>query len=329
MIVGLGGGIGAARLWTGLAAFAPVSSLIFIVNTADDMTHRGLRICPDIDTTIYALAGVRDEARGWGLANESWRAAERLRQFDPDVWFNLGDLDLATHLYRSGLRAEGVPLSVITARLARAHGLEQTILPMSDGDVETWVTTASGAMMHYQDYLVRRRCAEPLAGVDLRGSRNAAPGVIAAIAEAEFIILAPSNPMASLWPILSMAGVRQALAASKAPKIAVTPTVSDAPIIDAGETNRAKSRAALLALQGLPHRAASIAGLYRGLIDAFVIDVRDSGERGEVEALGLQALTANTLIAERDRSVALARQLLAWRDSAEHRARAPATARCA
>ena len=293
------------------------------------MTHRGLRICPDIDTTIYALAGVRDEARGWGLANESWRAAERLRQFDPESWFNLGDLDLATHLYRSGLRDEGAPLSAITERLARAHGLEQAILPMSDGDVETWVTTASGETIHYQDYLVRRHCAEPLAGVELRGARDPAPGVIASIAEADFIILAPSNPVASLHPILAMAGVREALAASKAPKIAVTPTVNGAPIVDMGEANRARSRAALLALQGLPHRAAAIAGLYRGLVDAFVVDARDGGEAREVEALGLQALLADTLIAGRDHSVALARRLLAWRDSAEQIARAPVTARCA
>lgn len=314
MIVGLGGGIGATRLWVGLAECLPPQELTLIVNTADDMTYRGLRICPDIDTTLYGLAGLRDEVRGWGMTDESWRVNQRLAELDGDGWFNLGDRDLATHLLRSGLRCEGCSPTQITVRLAKTLGLEQTILPMSDADVETWVRTAENKEMHFQEYLVRHRCEVPIVALRLRGieSARAAPGVLEAIAAARLIVLGPSNPIASLRPILSVPGVQEAIARSRAYKLAVTPTVQRVPIVDAGEFNRAQCRARLLALEGLAHSSVAVAGLYRGLIDAFVLDAEDREDGPAIAALGLRVLVADTLIPQRHAGVALAHELLRW-----------------
>jgi LPPG:FO 2-phospho-L-lactate transferase len=236
-----------------------------------------------------------------------------LRQLGGDPWFNLGDQDLATHLFRTGLRTEGVSLSEITARLARALGVAQRVLPMCDTDVETWVTTQSGEEMHYQEYLVRDRCRLPLAAARLRGAEFAtpAPGVVEAIRQARLIVLAPSNPVASLRPILALPGVRKAIAESDAIRIAVTPTVLGVPITDAGERNRASSRERLLALDGIAHRPSAIAHLYRGLIDLFVLDTADREEKQTIEDTGVAVLVADTLITRQEQGVALASHLLA------------------
>ncbi len=276
MIVGLGGGIGAARLWRALLTRVDAAELTIVANTGDDTWMHGLRICPDLDTISYALTDRQDTARGWGLKDETWRCMDALRSLGAAPWFNLGDTDLATHLYRTGALRAGRTLSAITADLAAATGLGPRLLPMSDDEVETWVRTDAGAM-HYQEFYVRREAADVVREIDYRGAAGAhpAPGVLEAIAGADLILLGPSNPVASLGTILAVPGIREAVQATAAPVLAVTPIVTGVPITHPGEARRAASRAALLAALGLEHTAASAAHLLADLINVFVLDHND------------------------------------------------------
>jgi LPPG:FO 2-phospho-L-lactate transferase len=297
VIVGLGGGVGASRLWAALLARVDPADLTLVVNTGDDIWLHGLRICPDLDTTAYALSGRQDTERGWGVRGETFRAMDALRALGAQPWFSLGDLDLATHLFRTGRLAEGRPLSEVTAELCAAMGVGPRVLPMSDDAVETHVLTHGGSLVHYQDFFVRRAAGEELRQIVYRGAESArpAPGVTAAIAEAELVVLAPSNPLASLGPILAVPGIRETLAAGPAPVVAVTPVVSGVPIVDPGEARRAASRAVLLRSAGLSHTASSAASLLRGVADAFVLDRTDAIEADAIAAMGLRVSLADTL----------------------------------
>jgi LPPG:FO 2-phospho-L-lactate transferase len=274
VIVGLGGGIGAARLWRALVR--QVEDLTIVANTGDDSWMYGLRVCPDLDTVSYALTDRQDVERGWGLKGESWRCMDALRSLGADPWFGLGDTDLATHLYRTGALRAGAALSEVTADLSAATGLPARLLPMTDDEVETHVRLACGTV-HYQDFYVRRAAADAVLGVEYRGAETAhpAPGVLEAIAEAELIVLGPSNPVASLGAILSVPGIRDALRAASAPVVAVSPIVNAVAIVDPGEARRAASRAALLASLGLAHTPAAAAGLLADVVDVFVLDHND------------------------------------------------------
>jgi LPPG:FO 2-phospho-L-lactate transferase len=298
-IVGLGGGIGASRLWAPLSEAAPAGALTLVVNVADDVWMHGLRACPDIDTVLYALSGRQDPARGWGVSGDSFECMEALRRLGEDVWFNMGDRDLATHLLRTRLLAEGHDLADVTTRLATALGVSACVLPATGDEVRTVVRTASGAEIGYQEYLVQGRAAAEVAAVRCDGldsSRAPAP-VLDAIAGAGLIIIGPSNPVASVLPILDVPGVRQAIRDSHARVVAVSPVVASVRITDEGEARRARSRAALLGAMGLPHRPSSVAALYRDLIDTFVLDEADAAEETEaVEALGIEVATARTLL---------------------------------
>ncbi|MGQ0466247.1 MAG: 2-phospho-L-lactate transferase [Sporichthyaceae bacterium] len=292
MIVGLGGGIGAARLWRALLERVGPSGLTVVGNTGDDLWIHGLRVCPDLDTVTYALTDRQDVERGWGLRGETWRAMDALRELGQEVWFNLGDTDLATHLYRTGALRAGRPLSAITADLA--PGLK--LLPMTDGEAETHVHLDAG-VVHYQEFYIRRAAADAVRQVEYRGIADCvpAPGVLDAVAAADTIVLGPSNPLASIGPILAVPGISDAIAESGARVVAVTPIVSGVPIVDPGEARRAASRAALLASLGLPHTATSAAALLADLIDVFVLDHADAAEAGEIEKLGADVVCADTL----------------------------------
>ncbi len=296
MITLLGGGIGASRFSKALAAVAPEKQLTCVVNTSDDLWLHGLRICPDLDTTLYAHAGLKDDQRGWGLKGDSFRAMEQLGNLGEQPWFHLGDLDLATHLLRTGWLREGLTLTQITSRLAEAMGVRAHVLPMTEQEVETHVLTRKD-WLHYQQFLVRYNAQESVSQICYRGCEIAqpAPGVIAAIEQAELVIIAPSNPFASIVPVLTLPGVRQALAVTPAPVLAITPIVSGVPIEEPGEAKRARSRAALMAAHGLPHRAAAVAGLYRDIVDVFVLDEVDHQEAAQIEALGMMVVLAPTL----------------------------------
>ncbi len=296
MITLLGGGIGASRFSKALAAVVPEEQLTCIVNTADDLWLYGLRICPDLDTTLYAHAGLKDDQRGWGLKGDSFRAMEQISNLGEPPWFHLGDLDLATHLLRTGWLREGLTLTQITRRFAETMGVRLQALPMTEQEVETHVLTRKD-WLHYQQFLVRNDAQDSVTQICYRGSETAqpGPGVIAAITQAELVIIAPSNPFASVVPALTLPGVRQALTETTAPVLAITPIVSGVPIEDPGEAKRARSRAALMMAHGLPHRAAAVAGLYRDFVDVFVLDEADHQEAAQIESLGMKVVLASTL----------------------------------
>jgi LPPG:FO 2-phospho-L-lactate transferase len=224
---------------------------------------------------------------------------EALRRLGEDVWFNMGDLDLATHLLRTRLLGEGVGLTEVTARLAGAMAVPARILPATDAEVRTVIRTAGGAEIGYQEFLVQRRAADEVVSVRWDGleASHVGAGVVDAIQAADLIVLGPSNPVASVLPILGVPGLMEAIQSSAARVVAVTPIVAAVRITDEGEARRARSRAALLAALGLPHRASSVARLYADLIDTFIVDEADAAE--ELEAigdLGIDVITARTLL---------------------------------
>ncbi len=297
-IVGIGGGIGASRLWAALAAAVDSARLTLVVNTADDMWLHGLRICPDIDTTLYALSGRQDPDRGWGPRGDTYRCMDALRGLGHPVWFNLGDLDLATHLLRTGWLAEGAGMVEVTARLASALGVRARVLPMTEHEVTTRIETVGGATLHYEEFLVRCAAEPPVHRVRYDGIDRAHPaaGVISAIAAADVVVLGPSNPLASVAPVLGLPGVREALRSVADRVVAVSPIVSGVPITHPGERLRAASRAALLASVGVPATAAGVAGLYRDVCRRYILDEADAAESGLIRKLGIEPVVAPTLV---------------------------------
>jgi LPPG:FO 2-phospho-L-lactate transferase len=223
---------------------------------------------------------------------------ETLRALGEDVWFNLGDRDLATHLLRTGWLREGASLSEVTARLARANGVSARVVPMSDAEVATEVGTADGEWLHFQRFLVERQAAVDVAEVRWRGIDEAAAAedALAALADASLVVIGPSSPVASVLPVLGVRGMREAIERSGAPVVAVAPVVSGVPITDPGEGRRAECRARLLRAAGVGHTAAAVAELYRGLVGRFVLDTADAAEASAVAALGMDVVTAPTLV---------------------------------
>ena len=263
-VVVLTGGVGGAKLVDGLNAVLAPGTLTAIVNTGDDFRHLGLAISPDIDTLLYTLSGRANRTLGWGRQGETWSFMAALRSLGGEDWFNLGDGDLALHVLRSARLAAGEPLSAIIADFARGWGLGLAVLPMSDDPVATRVDTDEG-MLAFQTYFVARQCAPLVRGVSFAGAETArpAPGVLAAIAGADAVLIAPSNPWLSVDPILAIPAIRAALVATAAPVIAVSPLVGGKAV--KGPT------AKLMAELGLTVDNASIAAHYRGVIDGMVV----------------------------------------------------------
>jgi LPPG:FO 2-phospho-L-lactate transferase len=298
----LGGGIGCSRLAVPLAEALPPWSLTLIVNTADDLWRYGLRICPDLDTNLYALAGLQDTARGWGVADETFVAMEQLRRLGDDPWFGLGDRDLALHLRRTALLREGRSLSGVTAMLADALDVTVHLLPMCEEPVATKVTTPQGEL-GFQEYLVQRRAGDPVHSVRYAGIEQArpGPGVLDAIRGADLLVVGPSNPVASIGPILGVAGIRGEVAdrcRSGRPTVAVTPVVSGRSISDEGEAQRARCRAALLGARGHPHRATSVGVELQGLAHGFVLDDADADEEPALRQLGFEVRRTATVVSD-------------------------------
>jgi len=303
VIVVLAGGVGAARFLEGGVTVLPQEQVTIISNTGDDLDFFGLRVCPDIDIVIYTLAGRVDAARGWGLLHDTFHVVESLRRFVPDVWFNLGDHDLATCLYRTIRLAAGATLSEVTAEIVRAHGLGVRLLPMTDARVETRVHTPAGELS-FQDYFVRRGTADDVLAVRFAGIEAAvpAPGVLEAIASARAVLVAPSNPIVSIGPILAVPGVREALRATTAPVVAVSPIIG-------GETVKGPA-ARMLRTLGYEASAAQIGLLYRDFLDVLVLDSVDAALAPVVEATGLRAVVTDTVMRGRREKAALARTAL-------------------
>jgi LPPG:FO 2-phospho-L-lactate transferase len=304
-VLALSGGVGGAKLAAGLATVLPRERLTIVVNTGDDFEHLGLTICPDIDSVVYALAGLNDTQRGWGVIDESWRTMEMLGRLGEAQWFNLGDRDMAMHLGRSWRLRAGESLSEVTARLTLALGITHTIAPMSDAPLRTQVETADG-WLDFQRYFVAEQCAPVVTAIRFAGA-GAPPS--AALAEAlarddlAAVVICPSNPFLSVDPILAVAGVRDALAALDVPIIAVSPLVSGKSV--KGPLSK------LLAELGSGSDNLAIARHYGALVDRFVIDRSDATDAEGLRAMGLCVTVTETLMREPANRTRLAETVLA------------------
>ncbi|WP_240645898.1 2-phospho-L-lactate transferase [Georgenia sp. SYP-B2076] len=297
----LSGGGGGAKLAQGLARV--VDDLTVVVNTGDDAVLYGLSVSPDLDTVMYTLAGLVDPRAGWGIDGDTHATLEAMARLGEDTWFSLGDRDLATHILRTARLHAGAPLSEVTAQLCAALGVRARLLPMTDDRVATQVDVADGRL-GFQEYFVGRRHRDEVLGVVLDGIELArpAPGVLAALTEADMVVIGPSNPFVSIGPILAVPGVREALAGTQAHRAAVSPIVG-------GQALKGPA-AAMLAALGHEVSAVGVARLYAGLLDVLVIDEQDRLLAPAVEALGMSVVVTQTVLGGPEDRERLARELL-------------------
>lgn len=295
----LAGGVGASRFLQGLVEVVDPGDVTVISNTGDDIELFGLHVSPDVDIVMYALAGVVNPETGWGIEGDTFAVVDALQRFGYERWFNLGDKDLATAIHRTRLLREGMPLHAVVADIARAFGLRSTILPMANERVETRITGPDGEMP-FQDYMVRYRMEPEVRGIRFAGVESAAPppGVVEAIRGAEVLVVAPSNPLVSVGPILAVPGVRDAVRESSAVRVAISPII-------AGQVVKGPL-ARMMAGLGYEVSAVGVAALYQGLIDIMVIDEQDRGLAPRVEALGMRCVVTGTMMTSRERKAALA-----------------------
>ena len=303
LIVALAGGVGAARFLDGLARIVDPSRLWIIGNTADDTEQHGLHISPDLDTVAYTLAGLANPQHGWGLVGDTFHCLQALRGLGAEAWFQLGDRDIATHLYRSARLREGASLTTVTAELTAAWGLNSTLVPMTDARVRTLVEIRSGTI-DFQTYFVRRRARDRVLKVTFDGASAAQPaaGVTREIRQAAGIILCPSNPIISIGPILAVPGIRQALRGTRAKVVAISPIVG-------GRALKGPAARMMKSL-GMRVSALGVAELYRDFVDIFVLDRLDAGQAVKVEALGMRAVVTDTIMTGVARKRALARVVM-------------------
>jgi len=275
-----------------------------IVNVADDIELHGLHVSPDVDTVVYTLAGAIDPERGWGLRDETWHAMAMFERYGNPSWFNLGDRDLATHVVRTERLRAGTPLSTVTDELARAWDLTCRVLPVTDDRLRTHVQTASGEL-GFQEYFVGRRHAVAITGVRFEGADEArpAPGVLDALDGADAIVVAPSNPVVSIGPLLAVPGVRDALVRHRRRVVAVSPIVAGAAL--KGPADR------MLAELGHEASVVGVARLYAEIASVLVVDDADAGRLTEVEAAGLRGVATGTVMHDVEAATALARTVLA------------------
>ena len=296
------GGVGAARFLSGLVDVVEPAQVTAIVNVADDDVFHGLHVSPDIDTVLYTLGGVVHEEQGWGRGDETFATQTELARLGEEAWFRLGDKDLAMHIHRTRLLAEGRTLTEVVDGIRRALGIGVTILPATDGRQRTRVRTDEG-WIGFQEYFVKRRAADLVRELRFEPDAEPTAAVRAAIAEADVIVIAPSNPFVSIGPILSLAGLRDDIHGARAVVVAVSPIVGGAAIKGPA--------AAMLAAFGHEVSALGIARLYANIADAFVLDVEDAALAPAVEALGLATTVVPTIMRDRAARAALARATIA------------------
>lgn len=304
MITVLAGGVGAARLLAGLIQIVDPAELIAVVNTGDDLVLHGLEISPDLDTVTYTLSGAIDPERGWGLAGETWQAMESLRRFGGEAWFNLGDRDLGTHLYRTTRRHEGATLTEVTAEITAAWNLGLRLLPVTDDPLRTRVTVEGDGEISFQEYFVQRQHSVAVSAVRFAGADECrpAPGVLEAIAEADRLVIAPSNPIVSIGPLLAVPGIRDAVVARRDDVVAVSPIVAGVAL--KGPADR------LMTELGHEASVVGVARIYAELAATLVIDEADADLASAVEAEGVRCVVAPTIMSSPERSAALARVVL-------------------
>ncbi len=303
MILVLAGGVGAARFLQGLVQVVPQERLTVIVNTGDDRDFYGLHVSPDLDIVMYTLAGVVDEAHGWGIRNDTYHTMQQLTCYGNEDWFMLGDRDLATHIHRTNLLCQGKSLSEVTREMRKHFGLEMRILPMTDQPVATHIQTPVG-LLHFQEYMVKRRCADEVQDVVFVGANESrpAPGVLDAIKEAEAILIAPSNPIVSIGSILAVPGIHDMLHETSGMVVAVSPIVGGAPI--KGPADK------LMRGLGMEVSAVGVARCYRDFLDVMIIDEQDKHLLNEIEDLGIPAVATNTIMRDDAARVVLAHAVL-------------------
>ena len=302
-VAALAGGVGAARLLSGLVAVMPQEDLTVIVNTGDDFRWHGLLVCPDIDTIIYTLAGIANPETGWGVEGDTFRCLEGLSTLGLDPWFRIGDRDVATHIYRTNLLAGGLTLTSATEAIRKQNGIRASILPMTDSPVPTIVDTDEGTL-EFQDYFVRRRCAPRVRGIRFKDIRGAlpAPGVEEALADADAIIICPSNPFISIGPILAVPGIEEAIENSPATVAAVSPVIGGKAV--KGPT------AVMLSQLGHEVSPVGVAKIYSGLLDVFLVDEGDAAFAPGISAMGIETHASRILMDTPSASESLARTLL-------------------
>ena len=307
-IVALAGGVGGAKLAFGLAQIIPPENLTVIVNTGDDFEHLGLHISPDLDTVMYTLAGLANPATGWGVKDESWHVMSGIARYGGPTWFQLGDRDLATHLLRSQWLREGYPFNWVTKELSRRLGIHCTLLPMSEDPVRTIIQTAEGELA-FQEYFVKERWQPAATGIRFDGADTAQPSreVINAIREADAIIFCPSNPLISIGPLLSITTLRRIIAATRVPKIGVSPIVGGQAI---------KGPAAKLMTElGLEVSAVGVARHLQEVLTGFVIDHIDLADQDALQALGLRVLATSIIMTNDSERIRLADEVLNFAQS--------------
>ena len=314
MITVLAGGVGAARFLRGLVLEVEPTNISVVVNTGDDTMMHGLNISPDLDTVTYTTANAIDPDRGWGLANESWRVMESLARYQdvkPDTstaagtWFNLGDRDLATHLYRTARIAEGATLSTVTQEIARAWGLTFNMMPMSDDQVSTKVDIIEDGVastISFQEYFVKRRHSVPVTGVEFVGATTARPTFIATLQSSDTIIIAPSNPIVSLGPIRALPGVDSALTSLRERVVAISPIVAGSAL--KGPADR------MMVELGHEASVVGVARIYAPICATLVIDQQDEALQSAVEREGMKCVVADTIMRTPQITQVLARKVL-------------------
>jgi LPPG:FO 2-phospho-L-lactate transferase len=303
MIAALAGGVGAARFLDGLVRVIPPKEVFVIGNTGDDAEIHGLHISPDLDTVVYTLAGLANPVHGWGLRGDTFHNLAALGRLGAETWFQLGDRDLATHIFRTERLRAGAKLSDVTREISAALGVTSTIVPMSDDPVRTMVDTAAG-LLEFQDYFVRRRARDAVREVRFRGSEKAKPaaGVLDAIEQADAVVFCPSNPIISIGPILAVPGIRKALEHRRGPTVAISPIVG----------GRALKGPAAKMMRSLKMSASAlgVARFYRGLVNVFVLDKEDETQAAKVESLGIRAIVTDTIMSGLSKKKALARAVI-------------------
>lgn len=300
----LAGGVGAARFLQGLLAVVGPEGVTAVVNVGDDTVLHGLHVSPDLDTVTYTLAGAVDPDRGWGLQGETWQAMDALDAYGGEAWFRLGDRDLGTHLFRTDRLAGGAPLSAVTAEVARRWGLALRLLPATDDPVRTMVTLADGEEVDFQSYFVRLQHAVAVTSLRFEGAESArpAPGVLEAVADADVVVVAPSNPFVSIGPILAVPGIEAAVTARRGRVVAISPIVAGAAL--KGPADR------LLAEFGHEPSVVGIARIYAPLAGTLVIDEADAPLAGAVEAEGVRCVVTRTVMREPGVGASLATAVL-------------------
>ena len=300
------GGVGGAKLCLGLSQILEPEDILFVVNTGDDFEHLGLKVCPDLDTLMYTLSRESDEERGWGRKEETWRCLNSLRELGGPSWFNLGDKDLAVHLYRTHLLKQNHKLSEITSSLYRAFGIRHNAIPMSDDLVATTIVTAGGEELSFQDYFVKESCVPVVKSIQYKNATAAKmPKKLKEIlfsSELKGIIFAPSNPFLSIEPILRVAETRLAIQKVNVPKIAISPIVNGASV--KGPTDK------IMAELGMGINNFSIIQQYKNLLTHLIIDQTDGSCASEIENLGLNVCIHNTLMKNLSDKIRLAEMTL-------------------